>query len=56
MILREVLASIRHSAETLAPWRAQYRAAAQARLRWQWFYISPEELRGSSVIWHVIYC
>lgn len=49
----EVLASIRHSAETLAPWRAQYRVLLPKQgLRWRSGFAQPEKLEDGSVIWH----
>ena len=49
----EVIASIRHSAETLEPWRAQYRVILPKQgLRWRSGQAQPEKLADGSVLWH----
>ncbi|WP_160105119.1 sensor domain-containing diguanylate cyclase [Pseudomonas izuensis] len=48
-----VRASIRASAETLSPWREEYRVQLPQRgLRWVRGEATPEELPGGGVLWH----
>jgi diguanylate cyclase (GGDEF)-like protein/PAS domain S-box-containing protein len=48
-----VRASIRASAETLSPWREEYRVQLPLRgLRWVRGEATPEELPGGGVLWH----
>lgn len=48
-----VRASIRASAETLSPWREEYRVLLPQRgLRWVRGEATPEELPGGGVLWH----
>ncbi|WP_223484680.1 diguanylate cyclase [Pseudomonas sp. A-RE-19] len=48
-----VRASIRASADTLSPWREEYRVQLPARgLRWVRGEATPEELPGGGVLWH----
>lgn len=51
--LSRVLASIRHSAEGLGPWREEYRVCLPARgVRWVRGEATPERLPGGDVQWH----
>lgn len=48
-----VRASIRASADTLSPWREEYRVQLPERgLRWVRGEATPEELPGGGVLWH----
>ncbi|MEO4017172.1 sensor domain-containing diguanylate cyclase [Pseudomonas rossensis] len=48
-----VRASIRASADTLSPWREEYRVQLPLRgLRWVRGEATPEELPGGGVLWH----
>lgn len=48
-----VRASIRASADTLSPWREEYRVQLPIRgLRWVRGEATPEELPGGGVLWH----
>ncbi|WP_223448276.1 GGDEF domain-containing protein [Pseudomonas sp. BF-R-19] len=48
-----VRASIRASADTLSPWREEYRVQLPQRgLRWVRGEATPEELPGGGVLWH----
>ncbi|MDI2594798.1 diguanylate cyclase [Pseudomonas sp. N3-W] len=48
-----VRASIRDSADTLSPWREEYRVQLPLRgLRWVRGEATPEELPGGGVLWH----
>ena len=48
-----VRASIRASADTLSPWREEYRVQLPMRgLRWVRGEATPEELPGGGVLWH----
>ncbi|MDZ4328442.1 MAG: diguanylate cyclase [Pseudomonas sp.] len=48
-----VRASIRASADTLSPWREEYRVLLPVRgLRWVRGEATPEELPGGGVLWH----
>ncbi|MDI3274681.1 sensor domain-containing diguanylate cyclase [Pseudomonas sp. MDT1-16] len=48
-----VRASIRASADTLSPWREEYRVLLPLRgLRWVRGEATPEELPGGGVLWH----
>ncbi|VVM75900.1 diguanylate cyclase [Pseudomonas fluorescens] len=48
-----VRASIRASADTLSPWREEYRVQLPVRgLRWVRGEATPEELPGGGVLWH----
>jgi diguanylate cyclase (GGDEF)-like protein/PAS domain S-box-containing protein len=48
-----VRASIRASADTLSPWREEYRVQLPKRgLRWVRGEATPEELPGGGVLWH----
>ncbi|MDQ3204163.1 MAG: diguanylate cyclase, partial [Pseudomonadota bacterium] len=48
-----VRASIRASAETLSPWREEYRVQLPQRgVRWVRGEATPEELPGGGVLWH----
>ncbi|MGE8188180.1 sensor domain-containing diguanylate cyclase [Pseudomonas sp. NPDC086278] len=48
-----VRASIRASADTLSPWREEYRVLLPQRgLRWVRGEATPEELPGGGVLWH----
>ncbi|WP_148058209.1 GGDEF domain-containing protein, partial [Pseudomonas brassicacearum] len=48
-----VRASIRASADTLSPWRAEYRVQLPLRgLRWVRGEATPKELPGGGVLWH----
>ncbi|WP_028621393.1 sensor domain-containing diguanylate cyclase [Pseudomonas sp. Ant30-3] len=48
-----VRASIRGSAETLSPWREEYRVQLPQRgVRWVRGEATPEELPGGGVLWH----
>jgi len=48
-----VRSSIRASADTLSPWREEYRVLLPARgLRWVRGEATPEELPGGGVLWH----
>ena len=48
-----VRASIRASADTLSPWREEYRVQLPSRgLRWVRGEATPEELPGGGVLWH----
>ncbi|SDO46025.1 PAS domain S-box-containing protein/diguanylate cyclase (GGDEF) domain-containing protein [Pseudomonas arsenicoxydans] len=48
-----VRASIRASADTLSPWREEYRVLLPKRgLRWVRGEATPEELPGGGVLWH----
>ncbi|MHC8340122.1 sensor domain-containing diguanylate cyclase [Pseudomonas sp. HLT2-19-2] len=48
-----VRASIRASADTLSPWREEYRVQLPLRgLRWLRGEATPEELPGGGVLWH----
>ncbi|VVN92121.1 GGDEF domain-containing protein [Pseudomonas fluorescens] len=48
-----VRASIRESADTLSPWREEYRVQLPVRgLRWVRGEATPEELPGGGVLWH----
>ncbi|WMW81138.1 ATP-binding protein [Undibacterium cyanobacteriorum] len=48
-----VVASIRESAQTLKPWRAQYRVVLPEQgLRWRSGQAQPERLPDGSVLWH----
>ncbi|WLG52659.1 diguanylate cyclase [Pseudomonas sp. FP1742] len=50
---RRVRASIQASADTLSPWREEYRVKLPERgLRWVRGEATPEELPGGGVLWH----
>ena len=50
---RRVRASIQASADTLSPWREEYRVQLPERgLRWVRGEATPEELPGGGVLWH----
>jgi diguanylate cyclase (GGDEF)-like protein/PAS domain S-box-containing protein len=51
--MTRVRASIRASADTLSPWREEYRVQLPKRgLRWVRGEATPEELPGGGVLWH----
>ncbi len=51
--LQAIADSIRHSAETLQPWQAEYRVVLPEQgLRWRQGYAQPERLDDGSVLWH----
>ncbi|KJZ66680.1 sensor domain-containing diguanylate cyclase [Pseudomonas fluorescens] len=51
--ITRVRASIRASADTLSPWREEYRVQLPLRgLRWVRGEATPEELPGGGVLWH----
>ncbi|WP_309675250.1 diguanylate cyclase [Pseudomonas sp.] len=51
--ITRVRASIRASADTLSPWREEYRVLLPLRgLRWVRGEATPEELPGGGVLWH----
>lgn len=51
--ITRVRASIRDSADTISPWREEYRVQLPQRgLRWVRGEATPEELPGGGVLWH----
>jgi hypothetical protein len=51
--VERVRASIRASADSLSPWREEYRVQLPERgLRWVRGEATPEELPGGGVLWH----